>query len=48
MKKLAWVYIDLVKRKLLKKKKLIVIDNRVPNKDVNSLRCKQFILHKTM
>ena len=40
MKKLARLYIDLVKRKLLKKKKLIVIDNRVLNKDVNSLRCK--------
>ena len=40
MKRLAWVYIELVKRKLLKQKKLIVIDNRVPNKDVNSLRCK--------
>ena len=40
MKKLAWVYIELVKRKLLKKKNLIVIDNRVLNKDVNSIRCK--------
>ena len=40
MKKLVWVYIELVERKLLKKKKLIVIDNRVLNKDVNSLRCK--------
>ena len=48
MKKLVWVYIELVERKLLKKKKLIVIDNRVLNKDVNSLRCKQFISHKTM
>ena len=40
MKKLVWVYNELVERKLLKKKKLIVIDNRVLNKDVNSLRCK--------